>query len=107
MILNIHFEEAEKLFLAALANMFASQLPHRRKDFGDQKFVKKLRICTYEKYVESCKIICNKVLVQIWTSLIWSFGSKKGIFFCVGRCTYLSRVHSVSGYKKRCIRNGL
>ena len=32
-------EEAEKLFLAALANMLASQLPHRRKDFGDQKFV--------------------------------------------------------------------
>ena len=31
MILNIYFEEAEKLFLAALANTFASQLPHRRK----------------------------------------------------------------------------
>ena len=39
MILNIYFEEAEKLFLAALANTFASQLPHRRKNFGDQKFV--------------------------------------------------------------------
>jgi hypothetical protein len=33
------FEEAEKLSLDAVANTFASQLPHRRKDFGDQKFV--------------------------------------------------------------------
>ena len=39
MILNIYFEEAEKLFLAALGTKFASQLPHRRKNFGDQKFV--------------------------------------------------------------------
>ena len=39
MILNIYFEETEKLFLAALTNTFASQLPHRRKNFGDQKFV--------------------------------------------------------------------
>ena len=80
MILNIYFEEAEKLFLAALANMFASQLPH--------KGLWRLKNCvkvkdTYEKCVESCKIICNKVLVQIWTFLIWAFGSKKkNILLC-------------------------
>jgi hypothetical protein len=39
MVLNIHFEQAEKLSLAAVANTIASQLPCRRKDFGDQKFV--------------------------------------------------------------------
>ena len=39
MLLNIHFEEAEKLSLAAVANKFASNLPQRRLDFGDQKFV--------------------------------------------------------------------
>ena len=39
MLLNIHFEEAEKLSLAAVANKFASKFPKRRNDFGDQKFV--------------------------------------------------------------------
>ena len=39
MLLNIHFEEAEKLSLAAVANTFASKFPKRKKDFGDQKFV--------------------------------------------------------------------
>jgi hypothetical protein len=39
-LLNIHFEEAEKLSLAAVANTFASKRDckrdHSRNDFGDQ-----------------------------------------------------------------------
>ena len=44
MLLNIHFEEAEKLSLAAVANTFASKRDRRRNNFGDQKFVQKLSI---------------------------------------------------------------
>ena len=44
MLLNIHFEEAEKLSLAAVANTFASKRDSRRNNFGDQKFVQKLSI---------------------------------------------------------------
>ena len=42
--MNIHFEEAEKLSLAAVANTFASKRDRRRNNFGDQKFVQKLSI---------------------------------------------------------------
>ena len=47
MLLNIHFEEAEKLSLAAVANTFASKRDskrdHRRNDFGDQQICRKLQ----------------------------------------------------------------
>ena len=44
MLLNIHFEEAEKLSLAAVANTFTSKRDRRRKTLEDQKFVQKLSI---------------------------------------------------------------
>ena len=44
MLLNIHFEETEKLSLAAVANTFTSKRDRRRKTLGDQKFVQKLSI---------------------------------------------------------------
>ena len=39
MLLNINFEEAEELSLAAVGNMFAFKRDCRKNDFGDQKFV--------------------------------------------------------------------